>query len=146
MSKLWLRVLLLLVSAYQLCSCLELVWKKNLAQEERVKFTLGSVLLHPEANQPAKMLRCIIEQHVALKKQVSDAKSEYASVVEDRRQLLKRLEQFVIMKEKLETDLYGKFALILNEKKAKIRQLLEEKKKYEAKTGDCKRFSESPDI
>ena len=126
MSKLWLRILLLLVSAYQLCSCLELVWKKNLAQEERVKFTLGSVLLHPEANQP-KMLRCIIEQCVALKKQLSDAKSEYASVVEDRRQLIKRLEQLVIMKEKLETDLYGKFALILNEKKAKIRQLLEER-------------------
>ena len=78
------------------------------------------------------MPQYIIEQHVALKEQLSDVKSDYASVAEDRRHLLKRLEQCVDLKEKLEKDLYGKFVLILNEKKAKIRQLLEEVSKYKA--------------
>ena len=75
---------------------------------------------------------------MALKEQLSDIKSDNATLVKSRQDFLKRLEQCVDLKE---SDLLSKFVLILYENKAKIRQQLEEISRYKP-AAECGRDRE----
>lgn len=105
--------------------CRELAWKRVMS-DENIKFQLGSVVLKP-ADDPSVFLKNIIQHSMdeiaSTKKKVSHLEREQERLSSERGQALKRLEKCVEMKEHMDKDLYSKFCVILNEKKAKIRQL-----------------------
>ncbi|XP_077979207.1 DNA repair protein XRCC4-like [Glandiceps talaboti] len=107
---------------------IELSWKKVM-DTDRIKFQLGSVVLEKSTNT-AETVREIIEFSIEkmgdLKKTISTLESNNERLSAERRSALKRLEKCVDLKSEVESDLYGKFQVLVNEKKAKIRQLKED--------------------
>ncbi|XP_072462319.1 DNA repair protein XRCC4 isoform X1 [Notamacropus eugenii] len=91
-----------------------------------VSFTLGSVNLQ-KVSSPAEVIRelmsyclnCVADQ-LAKNKHLQ---RENEMLQRDWNDIQKRLEKCVTAKENLEADLYKRFILVLNEKKAKIRSL-----------------------
>ena len=105
---------------------LELVWKKHLVVED-IKLQLGSLLLEPD--EPGVVL-CLMLEHAVNKMNdlqiaIHHLEAERERLVDERMSALQRLDKCVSLKEQLESDLYGKFKLVLNEKKAKVRRLME---------------------
>lgn len=105
---------------------LQFVWKKL---SGGIKFHLGNITLTPVQNKTVNShllnhcLDCVnvLEQKIALLTEKCDR-------FKDERQIaLERLNTCTLAQETLETEIYGKFKLILNEKKAKIRKLIESK-------------------
>lgn len=99
-----------------------------------VSFRLGSARLSKVQN-PAKVIKEMIDYGLLCTAQLR-AKSELLSkenerLLSDRNYVLQELEKCVTEKEQLEQDLFTRFVLVLNEKKAKIRSL-QEKLKAEA--------------
>ena len=105
---------------------LEFTWKKQLATDN-VKVTLGKVILESCSDNQlnSRIMEYSVSQIVTLKDTIVQLKNEKDRYSKDRSAVLDRLEKCVNIKEEMESDLYGKFKLILNEKKAKVRRLME---------------------
>ena len=106
---------------------MQLAWKKHLISDN-IKFQLGSVSLHPIAPEKAHshLLKQAITSISALQGQVREVQVETSRLDRERRSVLDRHEKLVSLREDIERDLYGKFKLVLNEKKAKIRRLMDQ--------------------
>lgn len=105
-----------------------LSWKKYLP-EKKIKFQLGEVALtaKPDAGHVmCNILDNCIESQTNLKEQITNLQAENERLSTERTAVLKRLEKCSNAKDEIEQDLFSKFCLILNEKKARIRQLQEE--------------------
>ncbi|XP_072182407.1 uncharacterized protein [Diadema setosum] len=125
-----------------------LSWKKAVSS---IKLQLGSVPLEPVVSSPDAMkdiLLYSIEAATDLKSAICRLETENERLSSERAQALKRLERCVVQKEDMEADLYAKFATILNEKKAKIRELKQKgNRQIEAEDddGQGQRSNQSPD-
>ncbi|XP_070565467.1 DNA repair protein XRCC4-like isoform X2 [Ptychodera flava] len=107
---------------------IEFSWKKVM-DTDRIKFQLGSVVLE-KASDTTETVKEIfdfsIEKMGSLHGKISTLEADNARLSAERGKALKRLEKCVELKENMEKDLYGKFQVLVNDKKAKIRQLKEE--------------------
>lgn len=110
---------------------IQLTWKKQLADNSNIKVTLGEVTLEPcqDDEVHARIMEFAVMEIRNLKRNISKLTKTKKQLTEERAAALKRLEQCVDLKEEIEGDLYGKFKLVLNEKKAKVRGLMETLKK-----------------
>lgn len=107
---------------------IDFIWKKHVATEN-ITFQLGTVILK-EADESSSVT-CDLFSHCIdsmsqLKTKIHSLETDNERLAHDRTNANKRLEKCVVAKEELETDLYSKFAEILNCKKEKIRQLKDE--------------------
>lgn len=104
---------------------LKLVWKKHLIAEN-IRFQLGSVTLDPEPSDQvhSQLLVFAIGRMVTLQEQIADLQTERGRLVSERQSALSQLERCANLKEDIEGDLFHKFTLVLNDKKAKIRRLM----------------------
>ncbi|XP_062984693.1 DNA repair protein XRCC4 [Elgaria multicarinata webbii] len=104
--------------------CLHFSYEKNLKD---VSFRLGSLTLQ-KVSSPAEViselisycLECMVGLHAKNEQLQKENERHLSDLNDTQEQLLKCVEA----KEQLETDLYQRFVLVLNEKKAKIRSLL----------------------
>lgn len=104
---------------------LQLAWKKFLPTEN-IRFQLGSAVLLPAPSPKlthSQLFDCAIASIQTLQAEVSAVRAEKQRLITERASALHRLEESVSLKEELERDLYGKFKVVLNDKKAKIRKL-----------------------
>lgn len=104
---------------------LQLAWKKFL-RAENIRFQLGSVVLLPVPSpgvSHCQLFDFAIDGIRALRAEVSAVRTEKERLITERASALRRLEESVSLKEELERDLYGKFKVVLNDKKAKIHKL-----------------------
>ena len=106
---------------------LELVWKKHLLSEN-IKFQLGVVTLDPQPGEQVhrQLLGFATDRITSLRGEISGLQVEKERLVRERQTALERLEKCVSLKEDTEHDLYRKFKVVLNDKKAKIRRLMEQ--------------------
>lgn len=105
---------------------LQFSWKKNIG--DGVKFQLGSLTLAEVDNRvpiTIGVFDLAVDQMAQLKEEITSLMSKNARLSSEREEALKLLNECVTAKEHMETDLFEKFAAVLNEKKAKIRQLKE---------------------
>jgi len=103
------------------------VWKKHIVAEN-VKFQIGSVTLQKSSPTISSMLEFAVENISGLKEEIGVLKKKVDNLKKEKSQALEKLEQCATLKEDLESDLYGKFKLVLNDKKAKIRLLSDQAK------------------
>ena len=93
-----------------------------------LQFQLGSVTLEPKA--PGASYQLILEHAVSttqsLQQKIEDLEREKSRLASERQVALSLLDKCANLKEELEGELYGKFKIVLNEKKAKIRRLMEQ--------------------
>ena len=89
---------------------------------DNVKFLLGSVTLSPHHDEGAATL---LDFAVSSLQEMGDLQKENTRLASEHQGALSRLEKCTNLQEDIEKDLFGKFKVILNEKKAKIRQLME---------------------
>ncbi|XP_052800293.1 DNA repair protein XRCC4-like isoform X2 [Mya arenaria] len=129
---------------YQLTSDkngVEFAWKKHV---EDITFQLGSARLKSRPDSAVLIkkifIHCITGME-ELKTRIQRLETDNERLSLERMNALKRLEKCVVAKEELENDLYSKFALILNSKKEKIRQL----KGAEDDVGKTRKRSRSPE-
>lgn len=103
----------------------ELAWKKYIVEED-IKFQLGSVNLDPLPSPTAQhtLLDHALRQTQVLGGLVAELQQQTERLMAERDRALARLERCVAAQETLEADLFAKFKLVLNSKKAKIRNLL----------------------
>ncbi len=107
-------------------TALKLSWKKLL--NDGVRFELGSMTLSQQntvKDVQCSLLDFLVDQVSALQNEMGQLKDVNVRLDREHRNALSRLEANVQLKESIEKDLFGKFRLILNSKKAKIRHLLE---------------------
>ncbi|XP_074618265.1 DNA repair protein XRCC4-like isoform X3 [Acropora palmata] len=105
---------------------LQFSWKKDIG--DGVKFQLGSLTLARVDDCLFIMTRIFdfaVNQMAQLKKEITALRSENDRLSSERKETLELLDQCVAAKEDMQKDLFEKFAAVLNEKKAKIRQLKE---------------------
>uniref|UniRef100_A0A8C8RVA7 DNA repair protein XRCC4 n=1 Tax=Pelusios castaneus TaxID=367368 RepID=A0A8C8RVA7_9SAUR len=103
--------------------CCDFSYEKNLKD---VSFRLGSLKLQKDSS-PAEVIKelichcldCIAELHA----KTEHLQKENERLLSDWNDVQGQLEKCVEAKEELEADLYKRFVLVLNEKKAKIRNL-----------------------
>ncbi|XP_032243221.2 DNA repair protein XRCC4 isoform X1 [Nematostella vectensis] len=102
---------------------LKFYWKKQLA--DGVKFQLGCVDFSTvDTPRPMNMiLDFAVSEMTTLKREIVQKTEDNGRLANERRKAVKLLDECVKGKAELESDLYQKFAIVLNEKKAKIRQL-----------------------
>jgi len=101
---------------------LKFAWK--LVLDHGIKFQLGTAMLLENENKDiGSFLDSVICQFSKMKDEISTLSTAKENLLNEREKTLKRLEEFASAKEQLEVDLYEKFLSVLNEKKAKIRQL-----------------------
>ncbi|ESN89901.1 hypothetical protein HELRODRAFT_194751 [Helobdella robusta] len=102
-------------------------WKKLLGGDD-VKQRLGSVVLRcsTEDSEMTALLDDLLLLICSQKKSVGDLTKEKNDVLEGYNNVLKKLDELTIHKERIEVDLFSKFALVLNAKKDKIKHLKEE--------------------
>lgn len=110
---------------------LELTWKKQLTSNNDVKITLGQVVLEAchDMELHARIMDHAVMEIQHLRANIVELTKAKKRLTEERVAVLKRFEQCVNIKEEIEGDLYGKFKLVLNEKKAKVRGLMESLKR-----------------
>ncbi|XP_061732084.1 DNA repair protein XRCC4 [Nerophis ophidion] len=91
-----------------------------------ISFRLGSVALSPVPD-PAEavqgMLTHILERGSALKHQNQDLDEQNRRLTKEHQRIAAELKHYADQKDNLEAELYSRFVLVLNEKKAKIRSL-----------------------
>ena len=94
-----------------------------------LQFRLGSVTLEPRASDSYQLvLEHAVSTTHALREKIELLQEENHRLLNERQAALSRLEKCVNIKEEVEGELFGKFKVVLNEKKAKIRQLMEQNK------------------
>lgn len=101
-------------------------WKKQIG--DGIKFQLGSLTMSKVDDSVAVMTNIFdlaVNQMTQLKQEISSLRSDNARLSSERKDALKLLDKCVTAKEEMEKDLFEKFAAVLNDKKAKIRQLKE---------------------
>ncbi len=110
-------------------SNVKLSWKELLT--DGIRFELGSMTLYCQ-DEHVKEIHSGLLEHLV--QRVNGLQSDFSQLTEVHTQLdrqhksaLEKLEQNIQLKETIEKDLFGKFLLVLNSKKAKIRHLLENK-------------------
>ena len=108
-------------------SNLVFAWKKYIVSEN-VKFQIASVTLQQSSLTISSMLEFAVGSISSLKEDISSLTKTVENLKKERSQALEKLEQCATLKEDLESDLYGKFKLVLNDKKAKIRLFSEQVK------------------
>ncbi len=118
-------------------AALKLSWKKLL--KDGVRFELGSMTLSRQ--EAVKEVQCslldfLVERVNDLQNEMGQLKDANVRLDREHRSALSRLEANVQLKESIENDLFGKFRLILNSKKAKIRHLLEARPEASAEGSD----------
>ncbi|KAG7481245.1 hypothetical protein MATL_G00065110 [Megalops atlanticus] len=110
-----------------------------------ISFRLGSVELQPspEPDQVIKdLIRIGLDRSSELRARNQHLQEENQRLKREQDRITAELEGYVEAKEKLEQDLYTRFVLVLNEKKAKIRGLQEELRQLqEAKEERAQRCS-----
>ncbi|XP_036383740.1 DNA repair protein XRCC4-like [Megalops cyprinoides] len=97
--------------------------------QKDISFRLGSVELQPspEPDQVIKeLIRIGLDRGSELRARNQHLQEENQRLKREQDRITAELEGYVEAKEKLEQDLYTRFVLVLNEKKAKIRGLQEE--------------------
>ena len=104
---------------------IQFVWKKKIA--DGILFQLGAIDLCPA---PKQMTHCSLLEHCigqmdALSKKVQELEDNCAQLNADKRAALEQLQHQYSTQGDLEDTLYGRFKLVLNEKKSKIRKLME---------------------
>lgn len=99
---------------------LTFIWKKHVISEN-VKFQIASVTLQQSSQTISSMLEFAVTSISSLKEDINSLTKTVENLKKERSQALEKLEQCATLKEDLESDLYGKFKLVLNDKKAKIR-------------------------
>ena len=104
---------------------LQLAWKKYIV-EDNVKFQLGSMTFDPQPSASAlqRLLEHALLEAGLLRGQVGGLRRETERLAGERGAALARLEGCVGGQEALEAELFAKFKLVLNDKKAKIHTLL----------------------
>eukprot|EP00117_Sycon_ciliatum_P043805 scpid84034/ scgid2832/ DNA repair protein XRCC4; X-ray repair cross-complementing protein 4 len=103
----------------------QLTWKKSIAGDD-VKFKLGSLLLVacPDSGDVVcRMLDFEVDQTSHLHGTINDLENENDRLKQQAEDVLQRLEKCVNEKDSLEQDLFGKFKILINSKKSRIRQL-----------------------
>ncbi|XP_019861823.1 PREDICTED: DNA repair protein XRCC4-like [Amphimedon queenslandica] len=105
---------------------LEFAWKKHLVKDN-IKVFLGSVVMetHSAPGIHSKMLEHAVGMVSNSRDIIEELKGERERLTDERSGFIERLTETVNMKDQIEKDLFGKFKLVLNEKKAKIRRLME---------------------
>ncbi len=106
---------------------LHLTWKKQLSGG--VKFQLGSMDLDPCDSQATNcfLLNYCVDRMQDLFRKVEKLDGECDRLITERGDALEMLQKCAALKDETEKDLYGKFKLILNGKKSKIRKLIDSK-------------------
>lgn len=102
-----------------------LIWKK-VVEQDHIKFQLGSVIMEPVAELStaiSSVLDHIIQSTADLRQQVAQLKSDRERLANEHDEALQELGDSVGIKEKTEEELFAKFVIVLNDKKAKIRHL-----------------------
>lgn len=107
-------------------SAIELAWKKHLISDG-IKFQLGSIDLVPAPPQSTHnlLLNHSIDCTEVLRHKIDQYEGKCERLIKERQIALDHLQKCSSCKEDTETELYSKFKLILNEKKSKIRKLME---------------------
>ncbi|XP_068104037.1 DNA repair protein XRCC4 [Hyperolius riggenbachi] len=110
-----------------------------------VSFKLGSIQLKNAAD-PAEIIKELIN-HCLDRATELHSRNEHLQTENERLRcdwddMNKQLEKFVSGKEQLEQDLYTRFTLVLNEKKAKIRSLKEKLSQSEQKAQETQKVQE----
>ncbi|EDV29537.1 uncharacterized protein TRIADDRAFT_52000 [Trichoplax adhaerens] len=103
----------------------EFAWKKYLRSED-MKFQLGKLKMAAVTDPKAiisELFDFSLSQISNLKMNIASLNSTNERLSSERAESLKNLEEFVVTKENLEVDMYGKFIRVLNSKKNKIRTL-----------------------
>ncbi len=105
---------------------LDLSWKRYF-MSDNVKFQLGTVKLEPGCSQiiNSSFLNHAMDTTEELWQKISELETESTRLARERQAAISRLDGCATLQEDIEKDLYGKFKLVLNEKKAKIRKLME---------------------
>lgn len=125
---------------------LQFSWKKHVG--DGVKFQLGSLTLSKIDDSvlvTKNIFDLAVDQMAQLKQEMSALKSDNDRLSSERKDALKLLDKCVTAKEEMEKDLFGKFAAVLNDKKAKIRQLKESVNEARAAVAEPTRDSKLSD-
>ncbi|XP_059825348.1 DNA repair protein XRCC4 isoform X3 [Hypanus sabinus] len=104
-----------------------------------ISFKLGSVELKEVSSTTEvikELIDIVLQSNTELRSRNNSLQQENKRLLSERNSGLERLEEYVKAKEDLEQDLYSRFILVLNAKKAKIRQLLEHLKCVREQTED----------
>lgn len=99
-------------------------WKKHMVKDD-VKFRLGSTKLtkHDDNKTIRNIFDHCIEKISNLNHKIVSTRMDNDRLSQERANALKRLDNCVSAKEKLEEDLYSKFLMVLNSKKKEIVKL-----------------------
>jgi DNA-repair protein XRCC4 len=94
---------------------------------DNVKFQLGSVLLREEEAGPthSMILEHAVSTFLCLQNKISELQRVNLQLAQEQQTALERLEHAIRSKEQVEKEMYSKFKLVLNEKKNKIRRLMD---------------------
>ena len=105
---------------------MELTWKKHILTNN-VKFLLGSVTLNISQEQgPIRLLDFAVSELEENQQEVGNLQKENHRLASEWQGALTRLDKCANLQEDIEKDLLSKFKGVLNEKKAKIRRLMEQ--------------------
>ena len=105
---------------------MELTWKKHILTNN-VKFLLGSVTLNICREEGAiQLLDFAVSALEENQQEIGDLQKDNHRLASERQGALARLDKCANLQQDIEKDLFGKFKVVLNEKKAKIRRLMEQ--------------------
>ncbi|XP_038162873.1 DNA repair protein XRCC4 [Cyprinodon tularosa] len=96
--------------------------------QKDISFKLGSVLLDPvkkPAEAVAEVLIHTLQRGNTLQEHNRKLMEENQRLIQEHQRIIEELKHYAEGKEALEAELYSRFVLVLNEKKAKIRSLQE---------------------
>ena len=105
---------------------MELTWKKHILTNN-VKFLLGSVTLNISREWGyIPLLDFAVSALEENQQEITDFQKKTHRLASERQGALDRLDKCANLQQDIEKDLFGKFKVVLNEKKAKIRRLMEQ--------------------